>query len=126
MKHIVIRSKANKELQAIAAVTLLYLCYAGLTGDIYKVQYLESRSVSLVNDPNEFWAVTYIYFSMSIVMLIYSFVGFPYLENYFNKAQEKQEQELASRTIKQQLFVYVVVPIVAFITIMGIVSYVNR
>lgn len=126
MKHIRIRKKSKKELQVMAFAAFLYICYAWITGEVYKFQYFESRFVRVADEPIEFWSVIFIYTAICSGMSLYSVVGFPLLERYFIKAQENQNKELESRTIKQKLLIYLIVPLLLFAVITGVFVYVNR
>jgi len=123
MKHIEIRRHSNRDLQYFATAVSIYLFYSLLTGEIFELRYLESKFISLDSDPEDFWTTVLIYSAGCIWMFFYSIIGFPVLEKYFTNAQIKQTEKLNSRTIKQQLVLYILAPAITFTIIMGLFIY---
>ncbi|MCO1336966.1 hypothetical protein MO867_21820 [Microbulbifer sp. OS29] len=126
MKHIEIRQNPKRELQLVALVVFIYTSYAGISGVVYKLQYLESRFVRLSVEPGEYWSILYLYTAGGVLMFVYSVVGFPKLEHYFQNAQRKQNKELENRTINQKIFVYFIAPVIIFAALSGFYIYANR
>jgi signal transduction histidine kinase len=104
----------------------VYLIYAFLTKEIFKFQYFNSALVAKNQDPDEFWSVFYLYAGFALWGVLYSVVGFPAIERYFKVAQAKQNRELAQRTIKQKLLIYVAAPLFVFFGLCCVFLYVNK
>jgi hypothetical protein len=123
MKYFVIRDQKKKGPQYIGVAITLYLCYAYASGEIFKFQYFDSRLVYFSSQPNEYWEVLSIYAAICTWLFIYSIIGFPVLEKYFVQAQENRNTQLSSRTLKQQLLIYLVTPVVIIGLIFGLAFY---
>ena len=123
MKHIELRKRPKREVQYFAGAISLYIIYSVLIGSVYKFQYFESSTVRLSADPEDYWLVISLYTTACIWMFFYSIVGFPILESYFTQAHREQTKELGGRTLRQKIFMYLVVPVVVLAIIMGFVIY---